>query len=260
MLSSVSSLLGNGTANSNLYVAGLPPSTSEEMMRQLFKEFGDVTRPLMRWRYKNCMQNSSFWAMGNHKKNWKSLSEGVNFWSQPITATTATTHNYPKTSFVQVCKLVLFVQRHIGLDPKMIRAGVHTWGVLPFRSLSFQTLKSSIQEQVKPGIESHWVPSTSTLMFSKVHLVWNILEYFPMIPTDDNTIFRVVETTRIWGSCDVDPGDPGSPRIASNQLPGGFCANLLWQDAYVAKLWFREIPQRFSGEILKGPRWRFVGD
>lgn len=42
MLSSVSSLLGNGTANSNLYVAGLPPSTSEEMMRQLFKEFGDV--------------------------------------------------------------------------------------------------------------------------------------------------------------------------------------------------------------------------
>ena len=43
MLSSVSSLLGNGTANSNLYVAGLPPSTSEEMMRQLFKEFGDAT-------------------------------------------------------------------------------------------------------------------------------------------------------------------------------------------------------------------------
>lgn len=35
-------LLGNGTSNTNLYVAGLPPSTSEEMMRQLFKEFGDV--------------------------------------------------------------------------------------------------------------------------------------------------------------------------------------------------------------------------
>lgn len=37
-------LLGNGTSNTNLYVAGLPPSTSEEMMRQLFKEFGDVSR------------------------------------------------------------------------------------------------------------------------------------------------------------------------------------------------------------------------
>ncbi|CAJ1333184.1 unnamed protein product [Effrenium voratum] len=35
-------LLANGSANSNLYVSGLPPSTSEEMCRQLFREFGEV--------------------------------------------------------------------------------------------------------------------------------------------------------------------------------------------------------------------------
>ncbi|CAE7769739.1 elavl2 [Symbiodinium sp. CCMP2456] len=34
-------LLSNG-ANSNLYVAGLPPSTSEDTLRQLFNNFGDV--------------------------------------------------------------------------------------------------------------------------------------------------------------------------------------------------------------------------
>eukprot|EP00438_Fugacium_kawagutii_P028487 Skav224968 [mRNA] locus=scaffold3807:23238:23474:+ [translate_table: standard] len=38
----LNSLLGKDM-NSNLYVAGLPPSTSEEMMRQLFKEFGEAT-------------------------------------------------------------------------------------------------------------------------------------------------------------------------------------------------------------------------
>ena len=35
-------LLANGSANSNLYVSGLPPSTSEEMCRQLFREFGEA--------------------------------------------------------------------------------------------------------------------------------------------------------------------------------------------------------------------------
>ena len=34
-------LLSNG-ANSNLYVAGLPPSTSEDTLRQLFNSFGDA--------------------------------------------------------------------------------------------------------------------------------------------------------------------------------------------------------------------------
>ena len=36
-------LLSNG-ANSNLYVAGLPPSTSEDTLRQLFNNFGDAPR------------------------------------------------------------------------------------------------------------------------------------------------------------------------------------------------------------------------
>lgn len=40
----INSLMSNGTANSNLYVANLPPSTSEEIVRQLFREFGEARR------------------------------------------------------------------------------------------------------------------------------------------------------------------------------------------------------------------------
>ena len=50
-------LLGNGTSNTNLYVAGLPPSTSEEMMRQLFKEFGDVP----------CYEGKMCWFCWDHR-------------------------------------------------------------------------------------------------------------------------------------------------------------------------------------------------
>ena len=92
-------------------------------------------------------------------------------------------------------------------------------------SLSFQARKTiSIQEQVKP--------------------------HESQIPT--STVFQ----SPWFGDWSCDNGKTHSHpfhHFPSFPISGGFCANLLWQDAYVAELWFREIPQGFSGaQFWKG--------